>query len=132
MGKAEKKMQQQQPLWHESLEDALRSVVDFLGGPKVIGTQVWPTKAPQDAARYLNHCLDPERQEKLAPGEIVWILREGSKAGCHVGMHYLNETCFYDRAKPVSKEDRKAELHRQFNETAEHMLEMLKQIKRLD
>jgi len=96
--------QTQTELWHDSWEEALKDVVHVLGGPKKVGATLWPSKNPQDAGRYLNHCLDPERNEKLSLHEIEWLMREGSKASMHTSMTYLSRRCQYEDPKPVTKE----------------------------
>lgn len=121
----------QESLWHDTFEDALRDVVQALGGPKKVACELWPGKGPQDAARYLNHCLDPERNEKLSPGEIIWIMRAGAQAGCHVAMAFIADICLYERPRPVTKQDRDAELRKQFVDSVKQLETLRREMERL-
>jgi hypothetical protein len=121
----------QQSLWHDSLEDALRSVVEGLGGPKRVAGDLWPAKPVADAARLLNHCLSSDRPEKLALEEIVFILRAGSRAGVHVAMAFLAETCGYEQPRPVSPGDQVATLQREYIKAAQEMAMLARRIERI-
>lgn len=121
----------QDTLWHDTFEDALRDVVQALGGPKRVASQLWPGKGLQEAARYLNHCLDVERNEKLSPGEIIWIMRAGAQAGCHVAMTFIADSCLYERPRPVTRRDREAELRQQFVESVQQLEILRREMERL-
>lgn len=122
----------QPELWTESLEDALRDAVIACGGPKRIAATLWPAKTITDAARLLNHCLDPERAEKLSLGEIVLICRFGKKVGCHTPMHYLAQTLGYQTPAPVDPEDEKARLQREYIEAVHELQRLTRKIEMVD
>lgn len=107
---------QQTELWHDCVEDALRAVVVALGGSKRVGSELWPAKPVADAARLLNHCLDPERPEKLELSQVVWLLAHGRQAQCHVGMEFIAEAAGY-QATPVDPETERDRLQREFIES---------------
>lgn len=121
----------QQALWHDSFEDALLDVVYAIGGPKEVASSLWPALSPLDAARKLQHCLAPDRRERLAPNEVVWILRAGAAAGCHVAMSYLTRECGYDTPRRVSPDDQRAELQRQFVEGVGQLEAIRRSLERL-
>lgn len=121
----------QPSLLHDTLEDALSDVVYALGGPKAVAAELWPGKNPQEGGRHLSHCLTEDRAEKLALGELVWILQEGAKADCHVAMHYLNRQCGYQEPELINPEDEKAKLRREFNSNVEKLSTLAERIKRL-
>lgn len=61
-------------LFHESLEDALRDVIQASGGPKIVASRLWPDKAPEAARRSLLDCLNedgdwPATQLRAVGGE---------------------------------------------------------------
>lgn len=112
---------QQQQLWHDTAEDALRAAVERMGGPKRVASRLWPARTITDAARLLNHCLDPERPEKLALGEVVLLLQWAREAGCHVGMQYLAETCGYEPPAPKDPETEAAKLQREFCDAVDRL-----------
>jgi len=105
---------EQQPLWHEDVYEALRSVVDACGGPKKLAAALWPSKPLSQARQRLLHCLDPERGEALHPHEVVWLLKLAREAGCHVAMHHIATECGYGEPVPTDPEDERAELQRRF------------------
>lgn len=106
----------QQDLWVDSFEEALKAAIVAAGGPKKVASALWPAKSITDAARLLNHCLDPERNEKLALGEIELITELGVKAGCHTVMHYLSSRLLYAPPQPIKPEDEQAKLQREYIE----------------
>lgn len=105
---------QQETLWHETLEDALKDVVVALGGPKKVGSQLWPALPIEDAARKLNHCLDRDKPNKLSPDELLWLLRAGVEAGCLTPLTFINRFCKCEDAKPLDPETEKERLMREF------------------
>lgn len=102
----------QQPLFYESVHDALRELVRVLGGAKTVGHLLWPGKSMQDAATRLLNCLDHNRPEKLSPEDLLVLLRKGREAECHVVMGYLNAECGYSAPVPLDPADEQANLVR--------------------
>lgn len=104
-------------LFHESLLDALAEVVRALGGSKAVGAKMRPEKGIDAAGRWLNDALNPNREEKLDPDQLLWILREGRAAGCHAAANYIMREAGYSDPTPVEPEDERARAQRDF-ETA--------------
>lgn len=104
----------QQRLFHDTLEDALDDVVHALGGPKRVAGELWPSKEPRQAAILLRHCLNPERAEKFALDELMWMLREAATKDCHVAAHFIARYCGYREPEKLNPEDEKARLQREF------------------
>lgn len=111
---------QQQPLIIDSLNDAIRDTARTIG-PKRIAKELWPTKGEEEAARYLNDCLNPERAQKLSGEEIVLIARRGREIGCYYITAYFCAATGFAPPIPLDPEDEKAELQRQFIEYAKRM-----------
>lgn len=104
----------QMPLFYECYEDAIRDTVTGLGGMKVVGNLLWPALPVDDAGRRLAHCLNNEKREKLAPGELQLIRREARKAGVHILAHYEMRDAGYGEPQPVCPDNEAAQLQREF------------------
>lgn len=97
----------------ESINDALIDCVKACGGSKVVGLALWPAKGVEAAQRQLLACLNPERQEKLGPDEVLHVLKLGRERGWHGGMHYLAHALSYAEPQPLEPKDEADELRRQ-------------------
>jgi len=98
-----------------SLEDSIKSVLRALGGAKAAGHKLRPDLDPDAAGRWLLSCLEPDRAEKLALGQLMLILRWGHDAGCHAAIDYIARDCGYAEPAPIAPEDEQDELTREFN-----------------
>lgn len=121
----------QQDLWHDTLEDAVRAAVDVLGGPKQVAHRLWPGKAIADGRRYLLHCLDTERNEKLSFGELERIGAWSREAGCDTIIAYLAKTWSYEQPRPVEPEDEKLQLQKDFIAMGKQMAQIADRLQRL-
>ena len=92
-------------LFHETLDDALREVIDTLGGPKRVGPQMRPEKAPDAAGRWVLDCLNPDRDARFDPDQVLWLLREARRIGCHAGARFLMREAGYAEPVPVDAGD---------------------------
>ena len=88
-------MSSQGPLFHDDFNDSLLNLVKALGRGKLdpVAKQLWPTKP--NSGRWLSDCLNPDREAKLAPEEVVALLVMGREAGIHWAMHKLCEIIGY-------------------------------------
>lgn len=120
----------QTTMWHETVYDAVRALVDGLGGPKRVAADMWPTRDLGDAHRYFLKCLDQDRPEKLGLDEFVWLMRRGREAGCHVLADWLAQTCLYE-LRVVDATAREADLARQMEQTMASAADLLRQWERL-
>lgn len=111
----------QESLWHESTEDALRSLVDALGGFKKVGAMLRPTLPVDQAGRWLAQCMDASRPEKLALEDLLFLLAEGRKQGCHVAATFLMRRSGYKDPEPLDVETELQRLQRQFVEAAQSL-----------
>lgn len=124
--------QYQGALFCESIYDALGAIVQALGGPKKVGPRMQPTKTEEDARTWLLNRLNPDRREKFDPEEIMWLICEGRKAGCHVLINYICESSQYAPPTPIDPEDQRAELQRKFIEATRNLQSMAREIQRLE
>jgi hypothetical protein len=102
----------QTPLFIESVYDALTSAVKVAGGPKHVGSLLFPGKPVDDARSMLLNALDPSRREKLDPEQVIYILRLARDAGYHDAKHWLDLELGYAATPPVDANDQAAELAR--------------------
>lgn len=121
----------QPALFHESIIDAIREVVQALGGAKVVGARMRPDLPPDHAGRWLADCLSHERREKLSPDQVLWMGREGRHMGCHAIARYLMSDWGYAEPQPVEPEDERARLQREYIDAARAMSRMAERIERL-
>jgi hypothetical protein len=120
------------PLLVDTINDAIRDTVRALGGSKVIGPALWPTKKAEAAARYLDDCLNPNRDHKLDIEEILTIARLGRDKGVHIIAAFVNMDIGYAPPTPVNPADQKAELQRQFIQGVGTLSALLKRVERLE
>lgn len=81
-------------------EEALRISVDALQGLQVVGAELKPEYAPDNAGQWLAHCLTATHRQKLSLSQIVWIFRRAANQGDHEGFAAFAAACGY-QAKPV-------------------------------
>lgn len=104
----------QDRLFCEDINEALREIVNALGGPKKVGPMLWPEKTVDQSHSLLLACLNVERKERLTPEQVMLLLREGRGAGCHVGVYFICDQAGYDRPAPIEPEDELARLQREY------------------
>jgi hypothetical protein len=121
----------QEPLFIETINEALREAVKALGGAKEVGKKLRPEKMADEAGRWLLDCLNPERRERLDPDQVMWILREARKVGCHVAMNFICDDAGYSKPLPLEPEDEKAQLQREFIESTKALARMAQRIEQL-
>lgn len=103
----------QEALFYDTENDALRSCIAAAGGFKVVAGNLWPSLKPGSAYSRLTACLDESKHEKLTFAEIIAVGRMGKEAGCHALMSYLGTELSYE-VRAVAPEDQRAELQRKF------------------
>lgn len=107
----------------ESVYEALKRLVDALGGAKVVGHRMRPEKPVLDARTWLLNCLNPDRLEKLDPEQVLLLLRWGHEAGYHEAMNFVCSESCYSTPSPLTPQDALADLQRKAI-TAAHRAEM--------
>lgn len=101
-------MSQQEPLFFETVNDALKYTVQRLGTTKEVASRLRGDKSPVAAEKWLADCLNESRDARLAPDQVEALVRMGREAGCHAYMHYMASTLGYAVPAPLSREDVKA------------------------
>lgn len=121
----------QNTLFSEDFNDALKDVVRALGGTKAVGVRLRPEMAADAAGAWLKDCLNPTRRERLDPEQVLWILREGRKAGCHSAMNFIADETGYVRPAPLEPQDEAAQLQRAFIESVQQQKLIASRLERL-
>lgn len=116
----------------ESINDALIECVKACGGSKAVGVALWPAKGVEAAQRQLLACLNPERNEKLGPEEMIHVMRLARAKGCHAGMQHLSAELSYAEPVPVEPKDEADELRRQVLAMGQSLQKALSRIEQLD
>lgn len=101
-------------MFHESISDALKEVIQHAGGTKSVACKLWPEKSPDSANRTLSDCLNENRAEKLSPDQFLFLIRLGREIGCHSAINFINREGGYSDPQPIEPEDEKAQLMREF------------------
>jgi len=120
----------QAPLFHEDVYEAMNTVIMALGGSKKVGGMLWPEKKPQQAGELLKTCLNVTRQEKLDPEQVLFLLVEGQKVGCHALAGYMGQCAGY-KFIAIEPEDEKAELQKQVVAASQHFSVLIKRLEQL-
>lgn len=121
----------QEPLFHESIEDALRAAVAAMGGYKKVGAAMRPELPADRAGNWLRDCLAEGRREVLDPAQLLWLLRAARQAGYHGAMAFLDAECGYAPPQPIEPEDERAQLQRAFAESVRVQAQLVERMERL-
>lgn len=111
----------QEPLFYESLYEALKEIVRMHGGNKPVGGLLWPQKTPEAARNLLSNCLDGSRPEKLDPEQVMLLLKMGREKNCHAAMNYIARETGYADPLPIEPDNERARLQREFIEAQKAM-----------
>lgn len=116
---------------YDNVNDVLVDCVKACGGSKAVGVEIWPAKGIDAAQRHLLNCLNPDRNEKLSPDEVLLIARMARDEGCHAYIDYLAQALSYTRPKPVEPVDELQELMRVNNELRKQQIAMSERVEKL-
>lgn len=100
----------QPPLFVEDIYEALGAIVTHLGGAKSVGSMFWPAKSAHDAGKLLKDCLNPERNEKLDPEQVLLLFRLARETNFHVSKHWFDTETGYEPSAPTNPKDEQARL----------------------
>lgn len=114
----------------ESVNDALQSAVTALGGYKKVGPALRPELPIDQAAGWLRDCLNAARREKLAPEQVMLVLRMARAAGYHSAMNFVAFDTGY-KAVPVDPESQEAELQSQFIDAVQGLTAIQAKLERI-
>lgn len=115
----------------ESINDALIDCVKALGGSKQVGPMLWPEKTPDAAQRTLLDALNPDRPNRLAPEQVLLLLRKARAAGSHDALSWILGDLGYAAPIPVEPVDELAQLQREFIQATQIMSQDLRRMEEL-
>lgn len=101
---------EQEPLFFEDANDALRYLVQSSGGAKKIGAELFPGKSPDQASRVLMDCMNSTRNEKLDIDQLIHLLRIGQQNGCNSAINFICGAAGYSQPTPITPADEAAQL----------------------
>lgn len=116
---------------HDSIEAALLDVIDAGGGMKPVAGLLWPEKTPDAAHRLLLACMNRQRPERLAPDQLLQLLRLGREKSCHAAMAYLAGRAGY-RVMPISSQQVRADFQARFIQAVEELNQVARHMSRVD
>jgi hypothetical protein len=114
----------------ESVNDALQAAVTALGGYKKVGPTLRPELPIDQAAGWLRDCLNPARREKLAPEQVMLILRKAREAGYHAAMQFVAFDTGY-KATPVDPVSQIEQLQERFCDSVQALSQMAVKLERM-
>src|SRR5690349_2314595 len=114
-------MSDQQRLFYDTENDALRACIAAAGGAKTVAHKLWPAMKQTTAATRIAACLDESRNEKFTLAEIIAIGRLGRDAGCHALMIYMGAELAYE-VRALAAKDQLATALDVFNSVSTEML----------
>lgn len=104
----------QERLFFDDVNDALREVVQALGGAKRVGQTLWPEKTVDQAQHLLQACLNVERKERLTPEQVFLLLKMARQANFHAAKFWMDAELGYEQGKPLNPQDEQAKLQEDF------------------
>lgn len=117
-------------LWHDCIEDAISEACNALGGRKSVAVLLWPSKPVREAHNRLDACLNPDRNEKLSPDELLMLGGLARKVNCHAIARYCNQEWGYQEPIAREPEDEKAKLQREFIAAQQAMAKLAQRMER--
>ena len=122
----------QMQLIHETINDALREVIQAAGGYKKVGAMMFPDIPADHAAGKVRDCLNSERRERFTPEQVMMIARIGRQVGSHALMTYMARESGYADPAPVEPEDEVARLQREFVEATKSLAGLASRIEHIN
>lgn len=114
----------------DNVNDAMQATVNALGGYKKVGPMLRPELPIDQAAGWLRDCLNPGRREKLAPEQLLLILRKAREVGYHAAMNFLAFDTGY-KADPMDPVSLESQLQERFIEAVQHLQGIQKRMERV-
>ncbi len=97
-------MSEQERLFFEDANEALRFTVQRMGGTKVVGPQLRGDMSVESAQTWLDACLNPNNATRLDPEQVVALVLLARRKGIHSYAQYLMQVLGYEAPVPVSDE----------------------------
>ncbi|MFD2754274.1 hypothetical protein [Comamonas terrae] len=118
-------------LTYEDELDAARDAIRHLGGPKRVGEMLYPDKSPEAAARYLLDALNPARDTRLSPGQLLLLMRKCREAGFDGLTAYILNAAGYAPPVPLDPTTEAMKLTRELDRTMDRAEALVSHLQRL-
>ena len=110
---------------HDSINDALRQVVQDAGGAKAVGARMYPALPVARSQQRVNDSLNSEHAQHFNELEILWLLKLGRECGWPKrAMLFIATDCAYSAPEPVETPDEREQLQRDFIAAAAQLKQM--------
>ena len=111
-------------LHHESISDALREVIQAIGGPKTVGERMFPDMPVDHAASRIRDCLNADRRDRFTPDQVSMSLRLGRPGGWQARTGFSARERRDPDPGPGRPEDEVARLQSDFIEASKALVTM--------
>ncbi len=118
-------------LFHDSIYDAYSADIAASGGFKAVGSKLWPTLSPDDAAKKLRKCVDKDDAQKLSEEERMRVKELARDAGSFAVVTYEGQHLGY-RVEWLSPQDEADELRREVRDYLKAVNQRLERIERAE
>lgn len=120
----------QPSLWYDSIDEATKYDVAFLGGPKAVGSMLRPELTIDKASDWLSACLNPERREKLDIDQYKMIWLAAKRKGSMTGLAQVCRECECADPVAVEPEDQQMQLIKRYVEATQQLSAIAERIER--
>lgn len=105
--------------WFESSEEATKHAIQASGkNLKTVASALWPDKSPTRAHTDLANALNESRPERLTADQHIFI---ANLCGQFDWLYFAADQCSHSRPHAIAKEDRQAQLQRDFIDAVKHL-----------
>lgn len=118
----------QEALFHDDITDALAADIIAAGGYKRMAVELWPALKMETAYARLKASLNPDKNEKLGPDEVMLVMREARKHGALATLTYMCRDANCADPVAIEPEDERARLQREYVEAVRQLERLTKKI----
>lgn len=122
---------QQDPLFFDSIDDAIGNAVQALGGFKRVACDLWPSMKAESAYSKLKAALDPAKErENLDQHEIELISDRAAAVGNYAIPRWFAERCGGE-FRVVAPVERALDLQQRFDKGVGELTQLVERMERL-
>lgn len=122
---------EQEPLFFDSVDDAIGNAVQALGGFKTVAHDLWPTMKMESAYAALKAALTPSKErENLSQHEIEFIAVRAALVGNYAIPRWFADRCCGE-FRTVAVVERAADLQQRFDSGLNGLKQIVDRMERL-
>lgn len=118
-------------LFHETIEDAIGSDIAALGGAKKCGAWLFGHLDPNQASATVRACLNPDRNERFSPHQVMLIKQKARDVGSFATITYEQQQLGY-RVEWLDPKDEGEALRREVRDLLKAVAQKQDLIERAD